>query len=121
MNNEVFLSYTSASDNSYVMVNGSARLVHDRAIIESLWNPALKAWFPNGLDDPKIMLLQVVPNEVEYWNGSSSKLVVASSKLVVAFKMLRDIIKGEPYEDGNHKKWSLTKNHSRGLQSKLTK
>lgn len=95
--NDVFLSYTSSSDNSYVMVNGTARLIHDRARIESLWNPSLKAWFPEGLDDPKIMLLKVEPNEVEYWNGNSSKLVVA-------FKMLRAIMKGEQYNDGDHGK-----------------
>ncbi|MEJ7735863.1 MAG: pyridoxamine 5'-phosphate oxidase family protein [Chitinophagaceae bacterium] len=97
---EVFLSYTNLADNAYVMVNGTGRLVHDKAKIESLWNPALKAWFPDGLDDPRIMLLEVIPDEVEYWNGSSNKLVVA-------FKMLRAIIKGEQYEDGDHKKIAL--------------
>jgi general stress protein 26 len=99
-NNEVLLTFAQPSDNLYVMVNGSASLVSDRARIVELWNPALKAWFPDGLEDANMKLLKVEPNEVEYWTGSSSKLVVA-------FKMLQALVKGEQYSDGEHKKINI--------------
>jgi hypothetical protein len=34
-----------------------------------------KAWFPQGLDDPDLALLQVHVNQAEYWDTSSSKMV----------------------------------------------
>lgn len=95
-NNEVLVTYASPSDNSYVVVNGTASLVKDKAKMESLWNPALKAWFPEGLEDPQMMLLKVEPDEVEYWNGSSSKVGLA-------YNVVKAIIKGEKYSDGEHK------------------
>jgi len=95
--NEVLVSYASRSDNSYVIVRGRSALVNDKDKIEALWNPSLKVWFPDGLSDPSILLLKVEPDEVEYWNGSSSKVVVA-------FKMLKAYLTGKEYEDGDYKK-----------------
>ena len=95
--NDVLISYASRSDNSYVIVKGLSELVNDKAKIESLWNPVLKVWFPEGLNDPAISLLKVEPNEVEFWDGSSNKVVVA-------FKMLKAYLTGKEYKDGEHKK-----------------
>ena len=99
-NDSVLLTYTSLSANAYVMINGSAEVVYDRGKMQSLWNPALKAWFPEGLDDPQMKLLKVDPKEVEYWNGSSSKVVFA-------FQVLKAMVKGETYKDGEHDKISM--------------
>jgi general stress protein 26 len=35
----------------------------------------LKAWFPEGLDDPHLCLLKVSVEQAEYWDAPSSKLV----------------------------------------------
>jgi general stress protein 26 len=42
--------------------------------MKELWNPIMKAWFPEGLHDPKILLVKAEPEEVEYWDNSSSKI-----------------------------------------------
>ena len=94
-NNEVFLSYSSPSKNSYVALNGVASLVNDREKIEELWNPAMKAWFPEGLDDPKIQLIKVTPSSAEYWDSSSNKIVIA-------YNMLKAAVTGEEYDEGEH-------------------
>ena len=60
----------------------------------------LKAWFPEGLDDPKIALLKVDILQGEYWDASSSKIVQF-------FKILKSIVKGKEYEGGENKKVSL--------------
>jgi len=73
--NRVNLAYASPNDNSYVSVSGRAELVKDRAKMEELWNPILKAWFPKGLDDPNITLLKVSVEAAEYWDSTSSTIV----------------------------------------------
>ncbi|MEJ7698357.1 MAG: pyridoxamine 5'-phosphate oxidase family protein [Pyrinomonadaceae bacterium] len=73
--NRVNLAYASPNDNSYVSVSGRAELVKDRAKMEELWNPILKAWFPKGLDDPNITLLKVSVEAAEYWDSASSTIV----------------------------------------------
>jgi general stress protein 26 len=47
----------------------------DRAKMEELWNPILKAWFPEGLDDPHICLMKVKVDQAEYWESPSGKVV----------------------------------------------
>lgn len=74
-NSHVLLSYADPKSESYVSVNGSARISQDRAKIDELWNPLLKAWFPEGKDDPNIALICVKVEEAEYWDSPSSTFV----------------------------------------------
>ncbi|HYF65276.1 MAG TPA: pyridoxamine 5'-phosphate oxidase family protein [Herpetosiphonaceae bacterium] len=74
-NNQVNVAFSSPDDNRYVSISGTARLVTDRAKIEELYTPAVKAWFPEGKDDPNIALLHVDPALAEYWDSPNSKLV----------------------------------------------
>ncbi|RYZ69424.1 MAG: general stress protein [Proteobacteria bacterium] len=55
----VNLAYADPSSNTYVSVTGTAQISKDKAMIKELWNPALKAWFPDGVDDPEIALIVV--------------------------------------------------------------
>ena len=71
----VNVAYAKPDDNVYVSVSGRAALVKDRAKIEELWNPILKAWFPDGLEDPTLSLLRITIEEAEYWDSPNSKLV----------------------------------------------
>lgn len=73
--NRVNLSYAKPDDNEYISVSGTAEIVKDKAKMEELWNPILKAWFPKGLDDPTICLLKVKAEQAEYWDSTSSTLV----------------------------------------------
>jgi general stress protein 26 len=73
--NRVNVSYAKPEDNVYVSISGTAKLVKDRQKIEEFWNPILKAWFPEGLDDPTLALLKISVEEAEYWDSPSSTLV----------------------------------------------
>lgn len=66
---KVNLGYASKDANTYVSVAGEARILRDRARIEALWNDALKAFFPKGVDDPNLVLLEVTVRSAEYWTG----------------------------------------------------
>lgn len=95
--NEVTLGYSDPSNNTYITVNGKAELVDDRVRKEAYFSAPVKAWFPDGVDDPRLILLKVVPAAAEYWEGSSSKIVVA-------FNMLKAVITGDQYDSGKHDK-----------------
>ena len=53
-----------------------AEQVLDRAKAEELWNPLLKAWFPDGLDTPGLALLKVHATSAEYWESAHSSKVI---------------------------------------------
>jgi len=55
--------------NTYISISGSAMLVDDRKKAADLWNPAYKAWFPKGLEDPELVLLKVTIEQAEYWDN----------------------------------------------------
>jgi len=65
--------------------------------MKELWSSILKAWFPLVLDDPDMILIKVKPSEVNYWDSSSSKMVLL-------FNMLKAIVTGKEYDEGEHGK-----------------
>lgn len=93
---EVNLAYADISNNTYVSISGRARIVHDRNKMEKLWTPALRAWFPKGLDQPGIALLCVSIEQAEFWDSSSSKMVQL-------FQMAKAILTGSQANQGEHK------------------
>jgi len=99
-NHQICLAYSSPSKNSYISISGDARIVNDWAKMKELYNPAIKAWFPQGLDDPNLALLKVTPFQAEYWDSSSSKMVTL-------FQMAKAIVTGEKYNEGQHGKIEL--------------
>lgn len=98
--NRVNVAYSKPEDNVYISVSGRAQLVKDKDKIEELWNPILKAWFPEGLDDPTLSLLKVSIEEAEYWDSSNSKIVQ-----LVGF--VKALVTGKPAGGGEHGKVSL--------------
>ena len=69
---QVNVSFSEPSKQRYVSLSGTARLVRDRQKLEQLWQPQLKAWFPNELEEPDIALLKVSIAKAEYWDAPSS-------------------------------------------------
>ena len=58
--NTVYLIYAHPKNNVYVTVKGSCTVMLDRSKMTELWKPSMKAWMPEGLDDPKLCLLKVI-------------------------------------------------------------
>jgi general stress protein 26 len=68
-NPKVNLAYASKDRNTYLSVAGTAKVNNDRRRINALWSDAMKAFFPEGKDDPNLALLEVEVRTVEYWDG----------------------------------------------------
>ncbi len=71
-NPKVNLAYASKDHNTYISLAGTASVNRDRRRIGRLWNDAMKAFFPNGKDDPNLVLLEVQTHSIEYWDGPGS-------------------------------------------------
>jgi general stress protein 26 len=72
---EVNLAYSDPSKQNYVSISGKAEIVRDRSRIDATWAEPMRAWFPNGKDDPQIALIRVHPTKGEYWDSPSSTMV----------------------------------------------
>lgn len=97
----VNLSYAAKDDNVWVSMSGTAEVVRDRAKMEELWKPALKAWFPGGLDQPDLALIKVHVDQAEYWDATANKIAFVGG-------MLKSIAKGESYQPGENEKIDLS-------------
>lgn len=96
----VNISYAHPSDQSYASVSGMAKLVRDTAKNHELWTPLMKAWFPNGPDDPELALLQVTVDKAEYWD-------TPGSAVVHAIGFVKAVTTGKPYHPGENEKLDL--------------
>lgn len=93
----VNVSFIDTRKQHYVSISGMAELVHDKQKIKELWKPVLKAWFPDGPDQPDVALLKVTLRKAEYWDGPSSTIAQAVS-------FVSAIITGKQVEFGENKK-----------------
>lgn len=73
-NPRVNLAFADGGHDTFVSVAGEAHLVDDPEKAEALWSPVMKAWFPQGLDDPDLVLLRIDVDEAEYWDTASKKM-----------------------------------------------
>lgn len=93
----VNISYADKGDDTYVSVSGKAQIIEDMAKKEALWSPMAKAWFPGGVGDPNLALMEVHITHAEYWD-------VKESKMIQVAKMLTAAVTGNPPEKmGEHK------------------
>jgi general stress protein 26 len=97
---QVNVSYANPSKEHYVSVSGTARVVADRAKIDELWSPVLKAWFPQGKDDPAVGLLKVEVDKAEYWDSPSSTMVKIAG-------FIKSITTGKVYKPGTNERVDL--------------
>jgi len=68
-----------SSSDTWVSISGTAEIVEDRAKVRELWNSAVQAWFPNGPDDPDVVLVKVHADGAEYWDSPGSKVMTVLS------------------------------------------
>ena len=85
----VNVSYADPSGDKYVSVSGTASLSHDTGKTRELWSKAAEAWFPGGVDDPDLALIEVRITHAHYWD-------VKESKLTQLYQMAKAVVTGKP-------------------------
>ena len=97
---KVNVSFADLDNQRYISVSGTAQLVRDPAMIDELWKPEFKMWFPEGQDDPEIALLRVSLEKAEYWDSPSSTIGYALS-------FVSSLVTGKEPELGDNRKADL--------------
>ncbi|BGP40786.1 hypothetical protein JCM10450v2_004788 [Rhodotorula kratochvilovae] len=78
----VNISFQDPSSTDWASVAGKASVTKDLKTIKELWNPTIKSWFGDLKDgvrtgepgDPRIAVIQVVPDEIRYWIKTRTSL-----------------------------------------------
>ena len=77
MDTRALASYAKPGDYEYVSLSATARIIEDRRKIKELWTDGLRVWFPNGPDDPELVLIAVDVETAKYWTDAASMLTYA--------------------------------------------
>jgi len=72
-NVQLFFSHPAKS--SYMVVNGEATIILDKAKIEELWTPVAKIWFKEGKEDTNISIIKVTPTTAYYWDTDGNRMI----------------------------------------------
>ena len=63
---------TMQSRHKFVSFSGTAQIQQDSSRVADLWQESWQVWFPEGRDDPSLVLLKVNTFEGEYWDDSGA-------------------------------------------------
>lgn len=53
----------------FIVIEGEAVLIRDKAAFEDHWTPDLDRWFEQGVDTPGLVLIEVRGVRAHYWDG----------------------------------------------------
>ncbi len=87
------LFYINNSGYEYLSVYGTAEISTDKQKIDEYWSTMVKAWFPEGKDDPNLTLIKVKPEDAYYWDTKNNKLVSL-------IKIMTSVVTGKTSDDG---------------------
>ncbi|MEP6765671.1 MAG: pyridoxamine 5'-phosphate oxidase family protein [Gemmatimonadaceae bacterium] len=100
---EVNVSYVDNGSREWVSVSGTATISQDRTLIQQLYQPDWKAWFPESggamdgsANDPRIVVIDIDAHLVTYLKG-------IDSKPVAMFKVLHAMATGKTPDLGESK------------------
>jgi len=91
-NVQLFFSHPAKS--SYMVVNGEATIILDKAKIEELWTPVAKIWFKEGKEDTNISIIKVTPTTAYYWDTDGNRMI-NFLKMVTSVVTVTNLITGK--------------------------
>ena len=95
------LTFADPRDQTYVSLSGRIVLIRDSDQIAAHWTVGAEAYYPNGKNDPNIMLMRFDAESGEYWDAPSSPIIMA-------IKFLQAKVSGERPELGTQGKAQLS-------------
>lgn len=105
---DVNVAYSNPAEHQYASLSGVARLTQDQDRLEQHWQPALKTWFPQGLESPYLALLSVEVSKAEFWD--------AYNKPATLLAMARALITGKQARLGDDKRLNLKRGTSESVR-----
>ena len=77
----------------FLSVHGTASISYDREKIKELWEPIVKVWFTEGVDDPNISVIKVDFDNGYYWDTKHGSMISFA-------KMAASLLTGKTMDDG---------------------
>ena len=71
----IHLGYMDETTHLYVTFKGKGAIKQDEQLKQQLWTPMMKTWFPEGLDDPQLGLVEVKLEEAQIWDSVSARVI----------------------------------------------
>ena len=62
-------------DYKYLSVSGKARIVRDRTKVREMWEESWRTWFPDGPEDPSLVLIEIEMTAGEYWDMKGTNML----------------------------------------------
>ncbi len=94
-NPDVNLSYAHPKAQRYVSIRGRARIDRDRKTIDELWSNPQKIFFPQGKDDPNLIVLRIRVQDAAYWE-------TAGNFVARALDFAKGMLSNNPPDLGRH-------------------
>ena len=89
-----------ASNDTWVSLSGTAEMIDDSQKVAELWNQWVEAWFPEGPEDPNIVLIKFTADGAEYWDTPGGRIASVIS-------LVKAKVTGQPYDGGENDKVDL--------------
>ena len=95
--NFVQLLFQGSDYSDFLNIYGTASISEDKEKIKELWEPILKTWFTEGVDDPRVSVIKIEPVEGYYWDTKHNMAVGLIKRVAGAVmgKTLDDSIEGD--------------------------
>jgi general stress protein 26 len=93
----VKLMFQGSAHSDFLFLSGQASISRDKEMIHELWEPILKTWFTQGIDDPRITVIRFTPSEGYYWDTKHGHMVAGVKMMIGAMigRTLDDSIEGK--------------------------
>jgi general stress protein 26 len=94
--NSVRLLFQGSKHSDFMVIEGNASISDDKEKIKELWEPIVKTWFTEGVDDPRISVIKVEPVKGYYWDNKHGNAVAGIKMLIGAAigKTMDDSVEG---------------------------
>ncbi len=89
---EVTLYFQGSAHSDFLELKGKATISYDKDRIIELWDPMVKSWFQEGIDDPKISVIEFKTESGYYWNNEHGNTIAG-------IKLLFGVITGRSTDD----------------------
>lgn len=94
--NRVQLLFQGSAHSDFLSIYGVATISTDKELIKELWEPLLKTWFTDGIDDQRITVIKVETTQGYYWDNKHGDAIAFAKMTLGAVlgKTLDDSIEG---------------------------
>ena len=90
------LLFQGSDYSDFLNLYGRASINQDKEKIKELWEPILKTWFTDGVDDSRLSVIKFEPQEGYYWDTKHNMAIGLIKRVTGAImgKTLDDSIEG---------------------------